>query len=101
MATVSVHEAKTHLSRLIAAVLAGEEVTITRGREPVVKIVPLEPIAKPKRVGGWLAHTITPGKDPLADGFWDPLPDEELRLWNGESLPTDPLYRPDDDAAAT
>ena len=35
MTTVSVHEAKTHLSRLIEKVLAGEEVVISRNKEPV------------------------------------------------------------------
>lgn len=38
-ATVSVHEAKTHLSRLIERVLAGEEVVIARNKEPVVRLV--------------------------------------------------------------
>ena len=85
MATVSIHEAKTHLSRLINDVLAGKEVIVSRGKEPVIKLVPLVPVAKSKRIGGWLAHTIAPGKDPLSDGFWDPLPDDELALWNCET----------------
>lgn len=86
MKTVTVHEAKTHLSRLIAEVLAGGEVVIApHGKKPAVKIVPFEE-AKPKlRVLGHLAHTLPyPGKDPLEDGFWDPLPDDELALWNCE-----------------
>ena len=85
MTTVTIHQAKTNLSKLIAAVLAGEEVIVANGKQPVVKIVPLKPLLKKKRVGGWLAHTIPPGKDPLADGFWDPLPEDELALWNGEN----------------
>ena len=40
MTTVCVHEATTHLSRLIERVLAGEEVVIARNREPVVRMVP-------------------------------------------------------------
>ena len=39
MTTVSVHEAKTHLSRLIERVLAGEEIVIARNKEPVVRLV--------------------------------------------------------------
>ncbi|MBX3169099.1 MAG: type II toxin-antitoxin system Phd/YefM family antitoxin [Candidatus Eremiobacteraeota bacterium] len=39
MKTVTIHEAKTHLSRLIQEVLAGEEVIIARGRTPVVRLV--------------------------------------------------------------
>ena len=85
--TVTVHEAKTHLSRLLARVEAGEQITIARGKNEIAKIVPLKPAAKRVRELGWLEHTIPAGKDPLEDGFWDPLPEEELRLWNGE--PTD------------
>lgn len=83
--TVTIHEAKTHLSRLIARVEAGEEIVIARGKTEIVKIVPLHPPAKNKRELGWLAHTLPPGKDPLEDGFWDPLPDDELALWEGEN----------------
>ena len=87
MKTVTVHEAKTHLSRLIAEVLAGGEVVVAnRGKKPLIKLVAAEPIVKPKRVLGNLAHTLSsPGKDPLDDGFWDPLPDDELALWEGEN----------------
>ena len=80
MHIVTVHEAKTHLSRLIARVEAGEDIVIARGATPVVKLVPVEPVARPKRVPGWLAHMVPPGKDPLEDGFWDPLPPEHLGL---------------------
>ncbi len=82
MTVVTIHEAKTNLSRLIARVLAGEEVTIARGKEPVVKLMPVKDVVKPKRQLGRLAHLIPPGKDPLEDGFWDPLPEEDLALWN-------------------
>lgn len=86
MATVSVHEAKTHLSRLINDVLAGKEVIVARGKLPVIKLVPIEPIVKPKRQLGWLAHELSASdKDPLEDGFWDPLPEEDLVLWEGEN----------------
>jgi prevent-host-death family protein len=86
MTTVTVHEAKTHLSRLIAEVLAGGEVVIApRGKKPAVKIVPFEEPKPAKRLLGHLAHTLScPGKDPLEDGFWDRLSDEELGLWNCE-----------------
>ena len=88
---VTIHEAKTHLSKLVAEAEAGREIVIARGSVPVAKLVPLGPVKPKVRVPGRLAHLLPPGKDPLADGFWDPLPDEELALWNGESLPTDPL----------
>lgn len=79
---VTVHEAKTNLSRLIKEALAGGEVTIRQGRtgEPLVRLVPARPAGRPKRVGGWLSHELAPGKDPLDDGFWDPLPADHLGL---------------------
>lgn len=87
---VTIHEAKTHLSKLVAQAEAGREIVIARGSVPVAKLVPLEPAKPKKRVPGRLAHLLAPGKDPLADGFWDPLPEDELALWNGESPPGDP-----------
>ena len=41
MTQVTIHEAKTHLSRLIKQVLSGEEVVIAKGKNPLVKIIPL------------------------------------------------------------
>lgn len=76
---VKIHQAKSQLSKLIAAVEAGEEVTIARGDKPVVKLIPAEPLAKKKRVAGRLK-----GKVALTDAFFEPLPDDELALWNGE-----------------
>lgn len=78
MQTVTVHEAKTHMSKLLARVEAGEEIVIARGKDEIAKIVPLRPKSSGKRQLGWLAHTLPPGKDPLEDGFWDPLPDDHL-----------------------
>ena len=83
MTDVTVHEAKTNLSRLIREALAGGEVTIRQGRsgEPLVRLVPAQPPGTRKRVGGWLAHQVPPGcNDILANGFWDPLPDDHLGL---------------------
>ena len=74
---VTVHKAKTQLSKLIAAALAGEEVVIARGTTPAVKLIALHPA--PKRVFGALR-----GKIAFSDSFFDPLPDDELALWNGE-----------------
>ena len=84
MTTVTIHEAKTHLSRLIREALAGQEVTITRGRsgEELAKLVSAKPLVK-KRQLGWLSDD-SRGSDPLAYGFWDPIPEVDLALWNGE-----------------
>lgn len=93
MTTVSVHEAKTHLSRLINDVLAGKEVIVRRGKEEVVKLVPLKPVKKPDRELGWLAHTIPEGYDILGDGFWDELSDEDMGLADCDDDPLSPTYR--------
>jgi prevent-host-death family protein len=75
MTSVSVHEAKTHLSRLIEKVLAGEEVVITRRNREVARIVPAKP-AKKKPLLGALK-----GQFELDDSFFEPLSEEELALW--------------------
>lgn len=70
-----IHKAKTELSRLIERACAGEEVVIARGKEPVVRLVPIrrEP---PRRRFGALR-----GKLVVDDRFFEPLPDEELDAW--------------------
>jgi len=75
MARVGVHEAKTHLSRLLQRVAAGEEIVITRGGEPVARLVPIENGAR-KRVLG-----LDEGKIWIADDFDAPLPYEILDLF--------------------
>jgi prevent-host-death family protein len=78
MTTVSVHEAKTHLSRLIERVLAGEEIVIARKKEPVVRLV-REGAAKKKPLLGALKGQVEFNLD---DGFFDPLPEDELAAWH-------------------
>lgn len=74
----TIHQAKTNLSRLIAQAERGEEVVITRGKEPVARIVP---IRKPKR----RELGIFKGEFQVGPEFFEPLPEEELRYWTGES----------------
>lgn len=81
MATVTVHEAKTHLSRLIADALAGKEVIIARGKEPAVRLVPVSEIPKPRRAAGRYKGLIQ-----VPDSFFDPLTEEELALWEGGDI---------------
>ena len=76
MVTVNVHEAKTHLSRLLAEAEAGEDVVIARNGKPVAKLVPYAP--KGKRQFGTLK-----GKIKIDERFFEPLPEEELKLWEG------------------
>jgi prevent-host-death family protein len=46
---ITTHQAKTHLSRYLAAVEAGETFLISRGRKPVARLIPVEPAARPAR----------------------------------------------------
>jgi prevent-host-death family protein len=66
---VNIHEAKTHLSRLIQEALEGEEIVIARGNEPVVRLVLVES-ARPKRSLGWVKGQVT-----MAPDFDAPLED--------------------------
>jgi prevent-host-death family protein len=47
--TVNIHEAKTHLSRLVDAAAKGEPFIIAKAGKPMVKVVPIDAPAKPKR----------------------------------------------------
>jgi len=71
---VTIHAAKTHLSRLVARAEAGEEIVIARGNKPVAKLVPIA--AKPKRVFGALR-----GRFEIGPEFFEPLPPDELEAW--------------------
>ena len=74
MKSVNMHKAKTQLSQLIAAAEAGEEIVISRDQHPAVRLVPVGEV--PKRVFGALAGKISVGPE-----FFEPLPEEELTLW--------------------
>jgi prevent-host-death family protein len=74
MPTYTIHHAKTNLSKLIARAEAGEEVVLARGKEPVARIVPF--VAPVKRKFGRLK-----GKGSVGPEFFEPLPEEELKLW--------------------
>ncbi len=51
MSTVNIHEAKTHFSRLVDEAASGSPVIIAKAGKPVAMLVPIEPPAKPKRIG--------------------------------------------------
>ena len=76
MSIVNVHQAKTQLSRLLAQVEAGEEVVIARRGQPVARLVSCKP--RGKRQFGAMK-----GKIALTDAFFEPLPEGELKLWEG------------------
>ena len=77
MPTVNVHQAKTQLSRLLALAEDGEEVVIARRGAPVVRLVACNPKGK-RRFGAMK------GKIVVEDSILEPLPEDELALWEGQ-----------------
>ena len=77
MDLVSLNKAKTQLPELIERVERGEEVIITRGKTPVARLIPYAP-EQPQRGFGSMK-----GRARLDESFREPLPEEELKLWEG------------------
>jgi prevent-host-death family protein len=75
METITIHKAKTQLSRLIAKACRGEEIVIARGKQPVVKLVPIAATRGDRKPGAWK------GKIKIGPEFFEPLPPEELEGW--------------------
>jgi prevent-host-death family protein len=70
---VNVHEAKTHLSKLLDQAHAGEEIILAKAGKPYARLMPL--VTQPtKRKPGRLAGRVD-------DAFFEPLPDEEFAAW--------------------
>lgn len=104
MATITIHKAKTNLSKLIARALAGEEIVIARGKQPVVKLVPLGDQTGLAATQGGLSEAPTPFatkqkyevakkrgygalKEELGeipDEAFAPLTEDELKAWYGD-----------------
>ena len=72
MEQVNIHEAKTHLSRLLRKVAAGEEVVISRAGKPVARLVPVVEAQRPRELGKYRDQIW------IADDFDAPLPDDLL-----------------------
>ncbi len=78
MATINIHAAKTHLSRLVEQAAAGEEIIIAKAGTPIAKLGPLAPGARQKRQLGILAGRLTVPAD-----FDAPLPVHLLDAFEG------------------
>lgn len=74
--TVNVHEAKTHLSRLLEQAHAGEEIILAKAGKPYARLVPLITEPEPRRPGRLRGKIDT-------TRFFDPLPAGELDAWEG------------------
>ena len=79
MKTVNIHEAKTHLSKLIARVAKGEEIVLAKAGKPVAKIVAFEQTSKRREPGS------ARGLVKIYDNFDDPLPDDILDAFEGKT----------------
>lgn len=77
MQTVNIHDAKTHLSRLLEQVAGGEEIIIAKAGKAVARLVPLEAPPKKRRLGR------LKGKLSVPDDFDKPLTDNEIALFEG------------------
>ncbi len=75
MRQVTIHDAKTNLSKLIEAALGGEEIVIARGSKPVVRLVP---VTRGAFKVGLLKGRLGPGPD-----FFEPMDEGGLALWEG------------------
>jgi prevent-host-death family protein len=83
MKSYNIHEAKTHLSRILESVQSGEEVIISKAGKPIAKLVPIDASSGGKRRLGQLK-----GRFVIGPGFDDPLPDDILdAFYNGPIEP--------------
>ncbi len=80
MISATIFEAKTKLSELVKSAQRGETIIITSGRDktPVARLEAIQPVRK-KRLGALEIPGFV-----LPESFFEPLPEEELKLWNGE-----------------
>jgi prevent-host-death family protein len=75
MAVVSIHVAKTTLSKLLARVEAGEEIILARGKTPIARVVPIRPEPAKRRFGSMR------GRVSVGPQFFEPLPESEIETW--------------------
>jgi prevent-host-death family protein len=73
--TVNVHEAKTHLSKLLEQAHAGQEIILAKAGKPYARLMPLAP-PPARRQPGRLEGRVT-------NAFFEPLPAAELNAWEG------------------
>jgi prevent-host-death family protein len=75
METITIHKAKTELSRLMERACRGEEIVIARGKKPVVRLVAIGDKTGQRKPGALR------GKLKVGPEFFEPLPAEELDAW--------------------
>ncbi len=75
METITIHKAKTQLSKLIEKACKGEEIVIARGKKPVVRLVAIPENQVIRKPG------VLRGKLKVGPEFFEPLPPDELAAW--------------------
>jgi len=80
MRVINVHEAKTHLSKLLDRVAAGEEIIIAKANRPMARLLPLEPETSRRRLG------TGKGEIWMSEDFDEPLSEEDLAGWEDSEL---------------
>jgi prevent-host-death family protein len=75
VSTVTIHDAKTNLSKLLARVEAGEEIVIARGKTPVARLTPVRAPVTMRRFGA-MKGIVSVGPD-----FFEPLTEADLAEW--------------------
>ena len=81
MTKMNIHEAKTHFSKLLRRVSAGEEIVIARGGTPVARLVPMEDTPRARWLGGYRDVIHVP------DDFDATLPEDVLKAFEGHDPP--------------
>lgn len=90
LASVNMHEAKTHLSKLVARVEGGEQIVITRAGRPAAMLVPIPAKLGPRKLGGWEGRFEMP-----SDAEWEEMDREieesfrESEIFPGENEQAD------------
>ena len=73
--TINIHEAKTHLSRLLERVHGGEEIILAKAGKPYARLIPIQKTPVQRRPGRLQGR--------LAAAFFEPLDEAGLDLWDG------------------
>jgi prevent-host-death family protein len=88
MKTYNIHAAKTHLSRLVEAAAAGEEIVIAKAGKPMAKIVPYVARTQPRPLGLGVGKGYWEAPD-----AWDPDPDLEAQFYGETDVPRPQVRR--------
>ena len=81
MIKLNIHDAKTHLSKYLAQLKAGERIVLCKRNHPVAQITPLSEIpTRPRPIG------LAKGTFSVPPSFFEPLPEDHLHAFEGEKV---------------